>query len=176
MSQREALRRLHRDMLDNRVSVDTIPGLTETRSKLQKAVRKIRKAGTKIGRLRGGGTRRQLLFFHWQEADPRGFVTEPCVPETPSTRGRRPRALCGARLRILTRPRARRYPRGSRPGCAARAAMSLTMMAPRLAWEQHIGSRPRRGPPALPAASCKATKAAAAGVAVLSADPATSRA
>ena len=48
VSQREALRRLHRDMLDNRVSVDTIPGLKKTRSKLQKAVRKIRKAGTRL--------------------------------------------------------------------------------------------------------------------------------
>jgi hypothetical protein len=48
VSQREALRRLHRDMLENRISVDTIPGLKKTRSKLQKAVRKIRKAGTKI--------------------------------------------------------------------------------------------------------------------------------
>ena len=47
VSQREALRRLHRDMIDNRVSVDTIPGLKKTRSKLQKAVRKIRKAGTR---------------------------------------------------------------------------------------------------------------------------------
>ena len=48
VSQREALRRLHRDMLENRISVDTIPGLKKTRSKLQKAFRKIRKAGTKI--------------------------------------------------------------------------------------------------------------------------------
>ena len=48
VSQREALRRLHRDMIDNRVSVDTIPGLKKTRSKLQKAVRKIRKAGTRL--------------------------------------------------------------------------------------------------------------------------------
>ena len=47
VSQREALRRLHRDMIDNRVSVDTIPGLKKTRSKLQKAARKIRKAGTR---------------------------------------------------------------------------------------------------------------------------------
>ena len=47
VSQREALLRLHRDMIDNRVSVDTIPGLKKTRSKLQKAVRKIRKAGTR---------------------------------------------------------------------------------------------------------------------------------
>ena len=47
VSQREALRRLHRDMLENRISVDTIPGLKKTRSKLQKAVRKIRKAGTR---------------------------------------------------------------------------------------------------------------------------------
>ena len=48
VSQREALLRLHRDMIDNRVSVDTIPGLKKTRSKLQKAVRKIRKAGTRL--------------------------------------------------------------------------------------------------------------------------------
>ena len=48
VSQREALRRLHRDMLENRISVDTIPGLKKTRSKLQKAVRKIRKAGTRV--------------------------------------------------------------------------------------------------------------------------------
>ena len=48
VSQREALRRLHRDMLENRISVDTIPGLKKTRSKLQKAVRKIRKAGTRL--------------------------------------------------------------------------------------------------------------------------------
>ena len=48
VSQREALRRLHRDMIDNRVSVDTIPGLKKTRSKLQKAARKIRKAGKKF--------------------------------------------------------------------------------------------------------------------------------
>ena len=48
VSQREVLRRLHRDMLDNRISVDTIPGLKKTRSKLQKAVRKIRKAGTRL--------------------------------------------------------------------------------------------------------------------------------
>ena len=47
VSQREALLRLHRDMIDNRVSVDTIPGLKKTRSKLQKAARKIRKAGTR---------------------------------------------------------------------------------------------------------------------------------
>ena len=47
VSQREALRRLHRDMIDNRVRVDTIPGLKKTRSKLQKAVRKIRKWGTR---------------------------------------------------------------------------------------------------------------------------------
>ena len=47
VSQREALRRLHRDMLENRVRVDNIPGLKKTRSKLQKAVRKIRKAGTR---------------------------------------------------------------------------------------------------------------------------------
>ena len=47
VSQREVLRRLHRDMLENRISVDTIPGLKKTRSKLQKAVRKIRKAGTR---------------------------------------------------------------------------------------------------------------------------------
>ena len=47
VSQREALRRLHRDMIDNRVSVDTIPGLKKTRSKLQKAARKIMKAGTR---------------------------------------------------------------------------------------------------------------------------------
>ena len=47
VSQREALLRLHRDMIDNRVSVDTIPGLKKTRSKLQKAVRKIRKWGTR---------------------------------------------------------------------------------------------------------------------------------
>ena len=36
VSQREALRRLHRDMLDNRICVDTIPGLKKTRSKLQR--------------------------------------------------------------------------------------------------------------------------------------------
>ena len=36
VSQREVLRRLHRDMLDNRISVDTIPGLKKTRSKLQR--------------------------------------------------------------------------------------------------------------------------------------------
>ena len=48
VSQREALRRLHRDMLENRIRVDTIPGLKKTRSKLQKAVRKIRKAGTRL--------------------------------------------------------------------------------------------------------------------------------
>ena len=47
VSQREALQRLHRDMLENRVRVDTIPGLKKTRSKLQKAVRKIRKWGTR---------------------------------------------------------------------------------------------------------------------------------
>ena len=47
VSRREALHRLHRDMLENRISVDTIPGLKKTRSKLQKAVRKIRKAGTR---------------------------------------------------------------------------------------------------------------------------------
>ena len=47
VSQREALQRLHRDMLENRVCVDTIPGLKKTRSKLQKAVRKIRKWGTR---------------------------------------------------------------------------------------------------------------------------------
>ena len=47
VSQREALRRLHRDMLENRVRVDNIPGLKKTRSKLQKAVRKIRKWGTR---------------------------------------------------------------------------------------------------------------------------------
>ena len=40
-------RHLHRDMINNRVSVDTIPGLKKTRSKLQKAARKIRKAGTR---------------------------------------------------------------------------------------------------------------------------------
>ena len=48
VSQREALQRLHRDMLENRVRVDNIPGLRKTRSKLQKAVRKIRKAGTRL--------------------------------------------------------------------------------------------------------------------------------
>ena len=48
VSQCEALRRLHRDMLENRIRVDTIPGLKKTRSKLQKAVRKIRKAGTRL--------------------------------------------------------------------------------------------------------------------------------
>ena len=48
VSQREALRRLHRDMLENRIRVDTIPGLKKARSKLQKAVRKIRKAGTRL--------------------------------------------------------------------------------------------------------------------------------
>ena len=48
VSEREALQRLHRDMLENRVRVDNIPGLRKTRSKLQKAVRKIRKAGTRL--------------------------------------------------------------------------------------------------------------------------------
>ena len=47
VSRGEALQHLHRDMIDNRVSVDTIPGLKKTRSKLQKAARKIRKAGTR---------------------------------------------------------------------------------------------------------------------------------
>ena len=56
VSQREALRRLHRDMIDNRVRVDTIPGLKKTRSKLQKAVRKIRKAGTR-------GAKKAQSFF-----------------------------------------------------------------------------------------------------------------
>ena len=63
VSQREALRRLHRDMLENRVSVDTIPGLKKTRSKLQKAVRRIRKAGTKIRKATIHGVEKVQSFF-----------------------------------------------------------------------------------------------------------------
>ena len=39
MSEREALRRLHRDMIDSRVSVGTIPGL-----KMKKRKKKVKKA------------------------------------------------------------------------------------------------------------------------------------
>ena len=63
VSQREALRRLHRDMIDNRVSVDTIPGLKKTRSKLQKAFRKVRKAGTKIRKATRRGAENFQSFF-----------------------------------------------------------------------------------------------------------------
>jgi hypothetical protein len=63
VSQREALRRLHRDMLENRISVDTIPGLKKTRSKLQKAVRKVRKAGTKIRKATRRGAENFQSFF-----------------------------------------------------------------------------------------------------------------
>ena len=63
VSQREVLRRLHRDMLDNRVSVENIPGLKKTRSKLQKAVRKIRKAGTKIRKATTHSVKKVQSFF-----------------------------------------------------------------------------------------------------------------
>ena len=63
VSQREALRRLHRDMIDNRVSVGTIPGLKKTKTKLQKAVRKIRKAGTKIRKATRRGAEKVQSFF-----------------------------------------------------------------------------------------------------------------
>ena len=63
VSRREALHRLHRDMLENRISVDTIPGLKKTRSKLQKAVRKIRKAGTKIRKATTHSVEKAQSFF-----------------------------------------------------------------------------------------------------------------
>ena len=63
VSQREALQRLHRDMLENRISVDTIPGLKKTRGKLQKAFRKVRKAGTKIRKATRRGAENFQSFF-----------------------------------------------------------------------------------------------------------------
>ena len=51
VSQREALRRLHRDMLENRVRVDTIPGLKKKKKKkkVKKAIAKeLNRWGKKI--------------------------------------------------------------------------------------------------------------------------------